>query len=239
MSYDWTGRSTRPIPLREVDAVDLPPALQPGLAFQSEVPVNWCPALGTVLANEEVIDGRSERGNHPVIRTPLRQWMLKITAYADRSSRISRSSTGPRARASCSRVDRPQRRRDHRLRIAGHAGKSLEVFTTRPDTLFGATFCVLAPEHPLVTRSPRPSARPRWTRTSWPRAIKSDRDRSAARPRTRPASPPALLREPGHRREGARVGRRLRALGLRHGRDHGRARPRRARLRVREEVQAP
>ncbi|GBF73730.1 leucine--tRNA ligase [Paenibacillus sp. 598K] len=123
-----------------------------GLAYVAEVPVNWCPALGTVLANEEVIDGLSERGNHPVIRKPMRQWMLRITAYAERLLEdleeldwaesikdMQRNWIGKSKGAEVT------------FAIDGHDA-ALEVFTTRPDTLFGATYCVLAPEHELVDR---------------------------------------------------------------------------------------
>lgn len=121
-----------------------------GLAYLAEVPVNWCPALGTVLADEEVINGRSERGNHPVYRRPLKQWMLKITEYADRlledlelvdwpesTKEMQRNWIG---RSEGAEVDFPVYGIDEKIR----------VFTTRPDTLFGATYMVLAPEHPLV-----------------------------------------------------------------------------------------
>ncbi|PIQ62131.1 MAG: leucine--tRNA ligase [Bacteroidetes bacterium CG12_big_fil_rev_8_21_14_0_65_60_17] len=121
------------------------------LAYLAEVPVNWCPQLGTVLANEEVTnDGRSERGNHPVFKRPLKQWMLRITAYCDRLVEdldlvdwpepvkiMQRNWVG---RSEGARVD---------FRIDGRDDQ-LSVFTTRPDTLFGATYMVLAPEHPLV-----------------------------------------------------------------------------------------
>ncbi|MGE0631643.1 MAG: leucine--tRNA ligase, partial [Pseudobdellovibrionaceae bacterium] len=123
-----------------------------GLAYQKEVPVNWCPALKTVLANEEVVDGKSERGGHPVIRQPMKQWMLKITAYAERLI------------ADLDKVDWPERTKEAQknwigksegalanFKIEGHS-ESLEVFTTRPDTLFGVTFMVMAPEHPLVEK---------------------------------------------------------------------------------------
>ncbi|MGM1046620.1 leucyl-tRNA synthetase [Paenibacillus uliginis N3/975] len=123
-----------------------------GLAYVAEIPVNWCPALGTVLANEEVIDGKSERGNHPVIRRPMRQWILKITDYAERLLEdleeldwtesikdMQRNWIGKSTGA------------EVRFDIAGH-DQHLTVFTTRPDTLFGASYCVLAPEHELVER---------------------------------------------------------------------------------------
>ncbi|TBL75373.1 leucine--tRNA ligase [Paenibacillus thalictri] len=123
-----------------------------GLAYVDEVPVNWCPALGTVLANEEVIDGKSERGNHPVIRKPMRQWILKITEYAERlledleeldwSESIKDMQRNWIGKSKGAEVQ---------FALDGHT-ESLTVFTTRPDTLFGATYCVLAPEHELVER---------------------------------------------------------------------------------------
>ncbi|MED4604092.1 leucine--tRNA ligase [Paenibacillus validus] len=124
-----------------------------GLAYVDEVPVNWCPALGTVLANEEVIDGKSERGGHPVVRKPMRQWVLRITEYAERlledleeldwSESIKDMQRNWIGKSKGAEVTFP---------IEGHAGEGLKVFTTRPDTLFGATYCVLAPEHELVER---------------------------------------------------------------------------------------
>lgn len=121
-----------------------------GLAYEAEVPVNWCPALGTVLANEEVIDGKSERGGHPVYRKPMKQWMLKITAYADRLLE------------DLEEVDWPEHIKDMQRNWIGKSeganvlfqikDTELEftVFTTRPDTLFGATYAVLAPESELI-----------------------------------------------------------------------------------------
>ncbi len=123
-----------------------------GLAYQKEVPVNWCPALKTVLANDEVVDGKSERGGHPVIRVPMKQWMLKITDYAERLLN------------DLDKVDWPERTKEAQrnwigksegarvtFKIEGHS-ETLEVFTTRPDTLFGVSFMVLAPEHELVKK---------------------------------------------------------------------------------------
>ena len=120
-----------------------------GLAYLAEVPVNWCPALGTVLANEEVIDGRSERGNHPVERRPMKQWMFKITEYAERLL------------SDLDDLDWPEGIKEMQRNWIGKstgaevifktpAGVEITVYTTRPDTLFGATYMVLAPEHPLV-----------------------------------------------------------------------------------------
>ncbi|ACA41702.1 leucine--tRNA ligase [Lysinibacillus sp. fkY74-1] len=150
-SYDWD---------REINTTD--PAYykwtqwifiqlyKKGLAYVDEVAVNWCPALGTVLANEEVIDGKSERGGHPVERRPMKQWMLKITAYADRLI------------DDLEEVDWPESIKDMQRNWIGRSegaevtfgidgtDENFTVFTTRPDTLFGATYCVLAPEHKLV-----------------------------------------------------------------------------------------
>ena len=127
--------------------------LEKDLAYQAEVPVNWCPALGTVLANEEVIDGLSERGNHPVIRKPMRQWMLKITEYADRLLEDLDDLDWP---DSIKEMQRNWIGKSEGAQLAfsvdgfaADAGK-LEVYTTRPDTLFGATYLVVAPEHPMI-----------------------------------------------------------------------------------------
>ncbi len=152
MDYDWS---------REIDTTDpkyvrwtqwiFRRLYEKGLAYLAEVPVNWCSALGTVLANEEVIDGKSERGGHPVVRMPMRQWMLRITAYADRLIEDLDSVDWPE---SIKRMQRDWVGRSEGARIffelAGHSDQTLEVFTTRPDTLFGATYMVLAPEHASV-----------------------------------------------------------------------------------------
>ena len=121
------------------------------LAYMAEVPVNWCPGLGTVLANEEVTnEGRSERGNYPVFKRPLRQWMMRITAFAERLIDELDDVEWPEP------VKMMQRNWIGRSRgafinfvVRDHA-EELTVFTTRPDTIFGATYMVLAPEHPLV-----------------------------------------------------------------------------------------
>ncbi len=150
------------------------------LAYQAEAPVNWCAELGTVLADEEVIDGRSERGNHPVQRIPLRQWMLRITAYADRLVEDLESLDWPES------IKESQRNWVGRSEgaevdfFAGEPGPGflqwmkaragsgfpeavpadvIRVYTTRPDTLFGATYMVLAPEHPLVDNVTTPDRR--------------------------------------------------------------------------------
>lgn len=124
-----------------------------GLAYMAEVPVNWCPALGTVLANEEVIDGKSERGGHPVIRKPMRQWILKITEYADRLLEDLEELDWAESIKDMQRnwIGK-SKGAEVRFAVDGHSGEEIVVFTTRPDTLFGSTYCVLAPEHPLVER---------------------------------------------------------------------------------------
>ncbi|MDG5473517.1 leucine--tRNA ligase [Jeotgalibacillus sp. ET6] len=123
-----------------------------GLAYVDEVAVNWCPALGTVLANEEIIDGKSERGGHPVERRPMRQWVLKITAYADRLIDDLEELDWPE---SIKDMQRNWVGKSEGAEVRFHiedTDESFEVFTTRPDTLFGATYAVLAPEHPLVDK---------------------------------------------------------------------------------------
>ncbi|MCM3339620.1 leucine--tRNA ligase [Paenibacillus sp. MER TA 81-3] len=127
-----------------------------GLAYVSELPVNWCPELGTVLANEEVIDGKSERGGHPVIRRPMRQWVLRITEYAERLLEDLEELDWPESIKDMQRnwIGK-SKGAEARFAIDGFEDE-LVVFTTRPDTLFGATYCVLAPEHELVERITTP-----------------------------------------------------------------------------------
>jgi leucyl-tRNA synthetase len=121
-----------------------------GLAYVAEVPVNWCPALGTVLANEEIVDGKSEVGGFEVVRKPMRQWVLKITAYADR---LLEDLTLVEWPTSTMEMQKNWIGRSVGAEVAfpldGIHG-TIRVFTTRPDTLFGATYMVLAPEHALV-----------------------------------------------------------------------------------------
>lgn len=130
-----------------------------GLAYIDEVPVNWCPALGTVLANEEVIDGKSERGGHPVIRKPMKQWMLRITAYADRLLKDLDELDWPESIKEMQRnwIGRSEGA-EVTFTVQG-TDKKFRVFTTRPDTLFGATYCVFAPEHDLVKEITTPEQR--------------------------------------------------------------------------------
>ncbi|MFJ8511714.1 leucine--tRNA ligase [Lysinibacillus xylanilyticus] len=150
-SYDWD---------REVNTTDpnyykwtqwiFIKLFEKGLAYMDEVSVNWCEELGTVLANEEVIDGKSERGSYPVIRKPMKQWVLKITEYADRLLEDLEDLDWPESLKEIQRnwIGRSEGAQV-KFKVAG-TDKNFEVFTTRPDTLFGATYCVLAPEHILV-----------------------------------------------------------------------------------------
>ena len=232
------------------------------LAYEAYAPVNWCPGLGTVLANEEVTgDGRSERGNFPVYRRPLKQWMLRITAYADRLlddlesldwtdsiKLMQRNWIGRSTGASVV------------FGVENHEGVGIEVFTTRPDTLFGATYMVLAPEHPLVDVI---------TANQWPDddlgndfasneldawkglfgatdpppdggqplpRFRGREDRSRT-PVGRQGEDRRVHRrvrdQPDEQRPDPDLHRRLRTHGVRDRCDHGRARARRTRLRIR------
>ena len=121
-----------------------------GLAYYGERPVNWCPALGTVLANEEVIDGKSERGGYPVVRIPMKQWVLKITAYGDKLLAGLDDLDWP---SSTIQMQRNWIGKSQGVEVdfkIENTDKKFSVFTTRVDTLYGCTYVVLAPEHPLV-----------------------------------------------------------------------------------------
>ncbi|MBM7570893.1 leucine--tRNA ligase [Aquibacillus albus] len=156
-SYDWDREinTTDPSYYKWTQWIFLK-LYEKGLAYIDEVPVNWCPALGTVLANEEVIDGKSERGGHPVVRKPMKQWMLKITAYADRLLDDLEELDWPESIKDMQRnwIGRSEGA-EVQFEIADHE-ETFTVFTTRPDTLFGATYAVLAPEHPLVEKVTTP-----------------------------------------------------------------------------------
>src|SRR5690554_3418511 len=150
-SYDWDREvnTTDPDYYKWTQWIFLK-LFEKGLAYEDEAPVNWCPELGTVLANEEVIDGKSEVGGYPVVRRPMRQWMLRITEYAERllndlddldwpesTKEMQRNWIGKSIGAE---IDFQLDQYDDKIR----------VFTTRPDTIYGATYMVLAPEHYLV-----------------------------------------------------------------------------------------
>lgn len=161
LSYDWD---------REVNTTDpdyykwtqwiFEKLYEKGLAYEAEVPVNWSPDLGTVVANEEVIDGKTERGGFPVIRKPMRQWMLRITAYADRliddlddldwPEAIKEQQRNWIGRSVGAQVNFP---------VAGDEDTKIEVFTTRPDTIYGVSYIVMAPEHVLTKQLTTPENR--------------------------------------------------------------------------------
>jgi leucyl-tRNA synthetase len=151
LSYDWSREisTTDPDYYRWTQWIFLQ-LFKRGLAYVAEVPVNWCPALGTVLANEEIVDGKSEVGGFDVIRKPMRQWVLKITAYADRLlDDLSLVEWPPSTLEMQKNWIGRSIGAEVEFGIAGING-TIRIFTTRPDTLFGATYMVLAPEHPLV-----------------------------------------------------------------------------------------
>ena len=153
LSYDWSKEisTTDPEYYKWTQWIFIQ-LYNKGLAYVDEIPVNWCPELGTVLANEEVIDGKSERGNFPVYRVPMRQWVLRITEYAERLLE------------DLDLVEWPVSTKEMQINWIGKSvganvvfkvdqhDLEFTVFTTRSDTLFGATYCVLAPEHPFVTQ---------------------------------------------------------------------------------------
>ncbi|MFO0724975.1 MAG: leucine--tRNA ligase [Myxococcota bacterium] len=184
-SYDWS---------REISTADpsyykwtqyiFTRLYERGLAYQANTFVNWCPALGTVLANDEVIDGKSERGGHPVFRQSMRQWMLKITDYAEPLLQGLETIDWPSATKARQKewIGKSEGARIH-FPIDGHAEK-LEVFTTRPDTLFGATFMVVAPEHPIVDRITTPEQREAVKAYQTRTAQKSEIDRQAGKEKT-------------------------------------------------------
>ena len=178
-SYDWD---------REIDTTDpkyfkwtqwiFLQLFKLGLAYEAEIPVNWCPVLKTVLANEEVVNGKSERGGHPVVKMPMRQWMLKITAYAERL---------------LNDLDLVEWSEPIKLMQRNWIGKSegadvifsiknsdekITVYTTRPDTLFGATYMVLAPEHPLVEKITSPEQKEKVEKYQETASHKSDLERT-------------------------------------------------------------
>ena len=203
-----------------------------GLAYQADSFVNWCAALGTVLANDEVIDGKSERGGHPVERKRMQQWMLRITAYADTLL------------AGLDALDWPEETKKRQREWIGRSegahvefplvgrSETIAVFTTRPDTLWGATYMVLAPEHPLVEAITTPAQRD---------AVVAYQKVDGGAQRARAPDGQAEDRrrhrrardEPGRRRNDPGVDLRLRDRRLRHRRDHGGAGARRARRGIR------
>lgn len=179
-SYDWN---------REINTTDpnyykwtqwiFEQLYKHGLAYEAEVPVNWSPDLGTVVANEEVIDGKTERGGFPVVRKPMRQWMLKITAYAEKLLTDLDDLDWPE---SIKQMQRNWIGKSTGAQITFRVTDSNEpfdVFTTRPDTLFGATYVVMAPEHELVQKITTPAQQAVVDAYIDEAAHKSDLDRTA------------------------------------------------------------
>ena len=149
-----------------------------GLAYVDEIPVNWCEALGTVLSNEEVVDGVSERGGHPVVRRPMKQWVLKITEYADRLLEDLETLDWPE---SIKDMQRNWIGRSEGAKVTFNVEtikETIEVFTTRPDTIYGATFLVLSPEHSLVNQITTPEFKDQVKQYQDAAAKKSDLERT-------------------------------------------------------------
>ncbi|MBI4905022.1 MAG: leucine--tRNA ligase [Acidobacteria bacterium] len=177
--FDVATQRARPVSELEAQGLSRDEIDARRLAYVAEVQVNWCPGLGTVLANEEVVDGKSEVGGFPVERRPLRQWMLRITAYAER---LIDGLEG---------LDWPEGIKRHQAEWIGRSegaevvfrvegsGRELRVFTTRPDTLYGATYMVLAPEHSLVDEITTEARRAVVETYRKEAAAKSDMDRTA------------------------------------------------------------
>src|SRR3569623_180603 len=190
-----------------------------GLAYQSNVPVNFCPALGTVLANDEVHDGKYIEAGDPVEKRNLTQWMLRITDYAER---LAKDREGLEWPAGTLQAQEAWIGRSVGANVVFElaAGGSITVFTTRPDTLFGGTYVVLAPALALVDQITTPAQRD---------AVAKYREEVGTR---------SVRDQPGQRQEDPGVGLRLRARELRHRRGVRVSRARRARLGVREEVQS-
>ncbi len=179
-SYDWSREfaTTDPDYFRWTQWI-FARLFEKGLAYEEEVAVWWCEKLGTVLANEEVISGRSERGDHPCVRMPLKQWMLKITAYAQRLLDDLEELDWPESVKTMQRewIGRSEGA-EVDFAVAEHGDKRIRVFTTRPDTLFGASFMVLAPEHRLVDQITTNSRRAEVQAYKAQAAAKSELDRT-------------------------------------------------------------
>jgi leucyl-tRNA synthetase len=181
---DEETQKARPISELEANGLSRDEIDERRLAYVAEVAVNWCPELGTVLANEEVVDGKSEVGGFPVERKPMRQWMLRITSYAERLIDELEGLEWPAGII--------KRQRDWIGKSEGAevdfdlpaVREKLTVFTTRPDTLFGATYMVLAPEHPLVDAITSDDQREAVAAYKVAVAKKSDRDREEAKVKT-------------------------------------------------------
>ena len=235
-SYDWD----RELATTDVDYVRWTQWIflqlyKKGLAQQSVVSVNWCPGLGTVLANEEVIDGLSERGDFPVERLPLRQWVLRITDYADRLEQGLEGLDWPSGTMTA------QERWIGRsvgcnIDFGTDAGDTISVFTTRADTLMGVTYVTLAPEHPLVSTVTTDDRKEEVDRYVKETSSRSDLDRTAAKEKTGAFTGGYALHPLTGKKVPIWVGDYVLGSYGTGGR-HGRARPRPTGLRVRHQVQ--
>lgn len=180
VSYDFSREvnTTDPLYFRWTQWIWLQ-LFQRGLAYVEDKPVWWCPALGTVLANEEVIDGKSEVGSHPVERRPLRQWVLRITAYADRLIEGLKNLDWPDStkRMQAAWIGRSEGS-EVEFDLVGLPGERLRIFTTRVDTIYGATYMVIAPEHALADKLTTPEQRPAVAAYAKAAASKSDLERT-------------------------------------------------------------
>ena len=173
----WFNPATnRAEPIATYEGID-PDSVR--LAYVAEMPVNWCPELGTVLANEEVVDGKSEVGGFPVERRPMRQWMLRITAFAERLLEGLDTLDWPES-IKLLQKNWIGRSEGAFVDFTLESGEKLTVYTTRPDTLFGATYLVLAPEHPLVAPITTAAQKPSVDDYIKAAATKSERDRQDA-----------------------------------------------------------
>ncbi len=226
-----------------------PIAIPVGWPTGPRCPSTGVPGLGTVLANEEIIDGKSERGGFPVVRMPLTQWMLRITAYAERLVDDLEDLDWPAPIKEMQRnwVGRSEGRRGRFLHrwpaLATDARRAapwsdadpdvIRVYTTRPDTLFGATYMVLAPEHPLVDRLTILSIAEAVSAYRAAALGKSDLDRTDLAKTKTGVFTGGYAINPVNGSDDSHLDRRLCPDGLRHRRDHGRTGSRRARLRVR------
>jgi len=148
------------------------------LAFRAETTVNWCPALGTVLANDEIKDGKSERGGYPVFQKKMMQWSMRISAYSERLLQGLKTLDWPQPLKDAQEywIGKSQ---GAQVRFATENGETIEVFTTRPDTIFGATFMVLAPENPLVQNLTTPEQKAEVDQYIEETSKKTERDRMA------------------------------------------------------------
>ena len=211
------------------------------LAYQVEAPVNWCPALGTVLANEEVHDGKSEVGGHPVVRMPLRQWMLRITAYAERLlDDLEPLDWSEVDQGDAAQLDRQERRGGGRFRplpaASGKRSCTVRVFTTRPDTLFGAPTWCCRPNTRWLSAITTPEQQAAVKAYQEEAARKSDLERTELAKKKTGVFTGAYAINPVNQEKIPIWIADYVLADLRHRRHHGRAGPRRTRFRVRQAI---